>query len=118
MRDKLNIEIRIGDQDPFPLIVNFDDEKYARSAEEGINYLWVKWKEKFKLEPDRLMAMIAFRYAQLYAMQKEREQLALHSLDEFEKKIAELTDAIEGTDKKQPKTDPKAPGAADHPSLL
>lgn len=119
MKDKLNINIRIADQDPLLLSIEPGDEKYIREAEESVNHLWVTWKERFHTAtPDRLMAMIAFQFAKLYTLQKAREKQAVKTLEAFGKELQGLTATIDGAAKAQPKASSDAPGPADHPSLL
>lgn len=118
MKDKLNITIRIADRDPLELSATPGEEQYIREAEDGINRLWVTWKERYKVSPEKLMTMIAFRFAQLYMQQKAREKNAVDALKTFEKEILGLQRAIDGAADPRPSRDPAAPGPADHPSLL
>ncbi len=98
--------------------INPSEEKYIKEAEEDINKLWGMLKERFNVGPDKLMAMVAFQFAKLYTLQKAREKQAIKALEEFEKELLDLTAAIDGVAKGEPKGDPHAPGPADHPSLL
>lgn len=118
MKDKLNITIRIADQDPLPLSVSRSDVGYIREAEEGINHLWVTWKERFQATPEKVMAMIAFQFAKLYTMQKAREKQALKDLENAQKELTDILERIDGINTPTSVTDLDAPGPHDHPSLL
>lgn len=118
MKDKLNITIRIADQNPLSLSIKPGEEEYIREAEDAINHLWVTWKERFQAGSDKVMAMIAFQFAKLYTMQKTREKQALSQLEAAEKHLSRLLDEFDGICSKTPTGDPDAPGPADHPSLL
>lgn len=70
MNDKqLNITIRIADLPRIPLTVPASREGLVRRAEENINILWHRWRnrEEFKDKSSaEILAMVTFRFAQLY----------------------------------------------------
>ncbi len=91
MNDKLNITIRIANQPPIPLSINREDEEVIRTAEYNLNRLWNSWSTKFKSKsPTEVLAMVAFRFAELFftqtAMTKETEE----ALSSFEAKLDEI----------------------------
>lgn len=65
----INISIRIAGQPRIPLRVSERQEAIVRRAEENINALWKNWsaKEEFSdKSPSEILAMVTFRFAQLY----------------------------------------------------
>ncbi len=73
----INISIRIADLPRIPLRIPRDQEETARRAEANINELWQKWsaKEEFSdKSPAEILAMVTFRFAQLYYSNLEASQ--------------------------------------------
>lgn len=70
MTDKLlNITIRIADQPRINLRIPQSEEEVVRKAEANINELWRKWSklDDFKDKTSgEILAMVTFRFAQLY----------------------------------------------------
>lgn len=70
MSDKIhNISIRIADLPRIHLNVPYSQEPLVRRAEENINGLWKKWKERDEFRDKssaEVLAMVTFRFAQLY----------------------------------------------------
>lgn len=70
MSDKIHkISIRIADLPRIPLSVPLSQEPLVRRAEENINGLWRKWKEREEFRDKssaEVLAMVTFRFAQLY----------------------------------------------------
>lgn len=65
----LNISIRIADQPRLPLRIPQSQEEIVRRAEANINELWRKWSamDEFKDKSSaEILAMVTFRFAQLY----------------------------------------------------
>ncbi len=98
MTDKLlKISIRIADQPPMPLQIPASQEEIVRRAEVNINELWRKWsamdgfKDKSSAE---ILAMVTFRFAQLYftaADTSARVDEALAGLEKsFDKMLFDL----------------------------
>lgn len=80
MNDKFNITIRIANQAPIPLSINREDEEIIRTAEYNVNRLWNTWSTKFKNKTSmEVLAMVAFRFAELFftqnAVVKDAEKL-------------------------------------------
>jgi len=67
MTDKQHITIHIADAAPLDLHVQRDKEASVRKVEKDVNLLYAQWRETFKdLSPREVLAMVAFRYAQVY----------------------------------------------------
>jgi len=88
MNDKLNITIRIANQAPIPLSINREDEEVIRTAEYNVNRLWNSWSMKFKSKSStEVLAMVAFRFAELFFTQSEAAKEAADMVDSFEKRL-------------------------------
>lgn len=89
----LNISIRIADQPRMALRIPASQEEVVRKAEANINELWRKWsamaefKDKSSAE---ILAMVTFRFAQLYFSSEEASQKVDKTLDDLEKKLNRL----------------------------
>lgn len=67
MSTKQHITIQIADQPRIPLTIDREDEEMVRRAEEAVNDLWRTWSMNFKDKASvEVLAMTAFRFAQLY----------------------------------------------------
>ena len=70
MTDKLlNITISIADLPRLPLTGPASQEELVRRAEGNINALWHRWKDKEEFREKssaEVLAMVTFRFAQLY----------------------------------------------------
>lgn len=91
MTDKfLNISIRIADQPRLPMRIPADQEAIVRRAEANINELWRKWsamddfKDKSSAE---ILAMVTFRFAQLYFGLIETSDRVEKTLEGLEKSL-------------------------------
>lgn len=89
----LNISIRIADQPRMALRIPASQEEVVRKAEANINELWRKWsamaefKDKSSAE---ILAMVTFRFAQLYFSSEEASQKVDKTLEDLEKKLSRL----------------------------
>ena len=91
MNDKLNITIRIANQAPIPLSINRDDEEVIRTAEFNVNKLWNAWSAKFKNKsPMEVLAMVAFRFAELFFTQNALAKNAEEALAAFEETLDKI----------------------------
>lgn len=91
MNDKLNITIRIANQAPIPLSINLEDEEVIRMAEYNVNRLWNAWSTKFKSKSSmEVLAMVAFRFAELFFTQSALAKDAGEALNEFEKQLDKI----------------------------
>lgn len=67
MDKKQHITIRIADASPIDLHIERDQEEQTRQIAANINQIWAQWSEQFKEKSSRdVLAMVAFRYAQVY----------------------------------------------------
>ena len=91
MNDKLNITIRIANQAPIPLSIKREDEEVIRTAEYNVNRLWNSWSTKFKSKsPTEVLAMVAFRFAELFFTQAELAKDTEDALNSFEARLDEI----------------------------
>ena len=91
MNDKLNITIRIANQAPISLSINREDEEVIRTAEYNLNRLWNSWSTKFKSKSStEVLAMVAFRFAELFFTQNAAVQSAADMLGAFESRLDEI----------------------------
>lgn len=96
MNDKLNITIRIADQPPLALVINREDEELKRTAEYNVNHLWNSWCTKFKTKSSHeVLAMVAFRFAELFYMQSAAVDNMSEALSAFEKELDGILLAME-----------------------
>ncbi len=88
---KLNITIRIADQAPMPLYINRDDEEVIRTAEYNVNRLWNLWSTKHKTKSsNEVLAMVAFRFAELYFRLNNTATVTTAMLENFEKGLDDI----------------------------
>lgn len=96
MNDKLNITIRIADQAPLSLVINREDEELKRTAEYNVNRLWSSWSTKFKTKTSHeVLAMVAFRFAELFYMQSAAVDDMSEIVADFEKELDSILLAME-----------------------
>ncbi len=98
MKDKLNITIRIADQPPIPLTINREEEEIIRQAESNVNRLWSNWSERFKTTPESLLAMVAFQFAKLHAVQSAELSRTAEVLKGFDAELDDLLGHDPGRD--------------------
>ena len=88
MTDKqLNITIRIADLPRIPLSIPASREELVRRAEENINILWTigKEREEFKDKSSaEILAMVTFRFAQLYYANLDASENLMQTLADLE----------------------------------
>ena len=95
MNDKQNITIRIAGQAPMSLQINRNDEEVIRQAEFNVNRLWNTWSTKFKTRSStEVLAMVAFRFAELFFTQAAVAKNAEEALEEFEKRISNILNEL------------------------
>lgn len=94
MADKLlNISIRIAGQPRMYLRIPGDQEEIVRKAEANINELWRKWSamDDFKDKTSgEILAMVTFRFAQLYFSAEEASHKVEKTLEGLEKTLDRL----------------------------
>ena len=88
MTDKqLNITIRIADLPRIPLSIPASREELVRRAEENINILWNRWKEREEFKDKssaEILAMVTFRFAQLYYANLDASENLMQTLADLE----------------------------------
>lgn len=89
----LNISIRIADQPRIPLRVPASQVEGIRQIEDSVNELWQKWsgREEFSdKSPGEILAMVTFRFAQLYYANLEASQNIDTVLDGLEQTLDDI----------------------------
>lgn len=86
MDNKKQINVRIADLAPIPIRVNIEDEKSVHLAEENVTHLWKVWSKRYGKEKSQLetLAMVAFKFAQLYYSDQELKSETNELLKRFE----------------------------------
>ena len=114
MKDKLNITIRLADQPPIALSnITFQEEEVIREAEYNINRLWSAWTKRFSNKtPQEVLAMVTFRFAQLYYQQQRTIASVDRELEQFNSQLDTLIAEIPDVDKASEGA-PAAPNDAD-----
>lgn len=91
MADTLNITIRIAGQEPFPLNIERAHEENARKAEYHVNLLFSKLSQTDRHMPtSRVLAMVAYRFAELLFTQDETVRTAETVIDDFDAALDEI----------------------------
>ena len=97
MNDNLNITIRIANLAPMHLSIKRDDEEVMRTAEYNVNKLWNSWTAKYKSKtPAEVLAMVTFRFAELYFRQAQSLAAASEGLARFDSELSRLLLAMDG----------------------
>ena len=85
MKDTLNKTIRIAGHDPMPLQIQRNDEEIVRTAEYNVNRLFNNWTQRFKEKSkSEILAMVAYRFAELLYTQNARLEQTNRLLESFE----------------------------------
>ena len=98
----INITIRIADLPRIPLRIPREQEETARQAEESINELWRKWSAKsdFKDKSSaEILAMVTFRFAQLYFSAEEASRRVDIALRDLETSLDKMLFGLDGQDR-------------------
>lgn len=96
MNDKLDITLRIADCKPLRMTIAREREESIRRAEYNVNQLWRKWSAKHSDKSSHdILAMVAFRFAELLLDQNALTTGASELLGTFEKTLDSI---IHGTD--------------------
>lgn len=91
MNSKINITICIADQPRISLSIPPDQEERVRKAEAAANGLYRKWKAKFKDKSSpEVMAMVLYRFAQLWLESQEQARETEKLLGDFENDLDRL----------------------------
>ncbi len=98
----VNISIRIADLPRLPLSIPSGQEEIVRRAEANINELWRKWsvmaefRDKSSAE---ILAMVTFRFAQLYYSLQEASGKVERVLQGLDNSLSEALFGIEKAEK-------------------
>lgn len=86
MDNKKQIDVRIADLAPIPIRVNADEEPAVHLAEENVTHLWKVWTKRYGKEKSQLetLAMVAFKFAQLYYSDQQLKSETAELLQRFE----------------------------------
>ncbi|MBE6318901.1 MAG: cell division protein ZapA [Bacteroidales bacterium] len=89
MDDKKQIDVRIADFAPIPILVSEYEVEAVHAAEDNVTHLWKVWKKRYGKEksPIEIMAMVAFQFAKLYYTKEELESDMIKILTDFEKAL-------------------------------
>lgn len=83
--NQFNIKIRIAGQEPIPLTINREDEETARQAEFNVNRLYNNYIQRYRTKtPAEILAMVAYRFAELLFSQVAIIEKTDKMLDSFE----------------------------------
>ena len=67
MKEKQHIKINIADAGPISLDIPREKEAMARKIAQNVNRMWSEWASQFNDKTSHdVLAMVAFRYAQVY----------------------------------------------------
>lgn len=97
----LNISIRIADQPRMALRIPASQEEIVRKSEANINELWRKWSAKsdFKDKSSaEILAMVTFRFAQLYFSAEEASRRVDMALRDLETSLDKMLFGLDGQD--------------------
>jgi hypothetical protein len=90
-KDVINITINIADVGPLSLQSPRDKEEMYRTVERNVHTLWAKWMQKFEdMSSQKVLAMVAFRFAELYYEQDALNKESDSVLEDFEKRLDEI----------------------------
>ncbi|MCF0181906.1 MAG: cell division protein ZapA [Muribaculaceae bacterium] len=83
------IWLNIADVRPLPIAVAPEQESRYREAENLVNSLWDKWMKSFagKNTSTEVLALVAFRFAQLYCDEFAANKDVHAFLEQFEKEL-------------------------------
>ena len=73
------------------LAINRSDEEIARTAEYNVNLLWNKWSAKYRTKsPHEVLAMVSFKFAELYYQLNATALDANERLADFERRLDDI----------------------------
>lgn len=109
----LNISIRIADLPRMALRIPASQEGIVRKSEANINELWRKWSamDEFKDKSSAdILAMVTFRFAQLYFSSEEASKRIDRTLESLEKSLGRALFGLEGEGEDGASAQPSATG--------
>jgi cell division protein ZapA len=90
MNDTIKINLNIADS-YYPITIQREEEEMMRKAARQVNERLNLYREKYSTQPkDKLLAMVAYQFAQEKLMLEQR-----NDTQPFSDKIRELTDLLE-----------------------
>ncbi|WP_455586725.1 cell division protein ZapA [Bacteroides sp.] len=90
MNDKIKINLQIANS-YYPITINRDEEELIREAAKQVNIRLNAYREHYKnLEPEKLIAMVAYQFSQENLKLRQRNDTAPYTA-----KIEELTEMLE-----------------------
>jgi cell division protein ZapA len=90
MNDTIKINLNIADS-YYPITIQREEEEMMRKAARQVNERLNLYREKYSTQPkDKLLAMVAYQFAQEKLMLEQR-----NDTQPFTDKIRELTDLLE-----------------------
>jgi cell division protein ZapA len=90
MNDTIKINLNIADA-YYPITIQRDEEELMRRAAKQVNERLNLYREKYRTQPlDRLLAMVAYQFAQEKLMLEKKNDTS-----PYKAKIEELTDLLE-----------------------
>ncbi len=96
MDKKQNINVRIADTPPLPMRIDRDDEEVIRIAERNVNELWRSWSDRFPgKSSSEVLAMVAFRFAQLYFINQKAVASIDNLLEEIDRSLDQQLNRLE-----------------------
>lgn len=88
MNDNLNITLRLADCRPLRMTIDRAREESIRRAEYNVNQLWQKWTLRYRDKSSHeVLAMVAFRFAELLLDQSALNAEAVGILSKFEEQL-------------------------------
>jgi cell division protein ZapA len=90
MNDKIKINLMIADS-YYPITIEREKEELMRKAAKQVNIRLNAYRDKYKtLPPEKLLAMVAYHFAQDNILLQER-----NDTEPYSTKIKELTELLE-----------------------
>lgn len=93
MKSQQNITIKIADVPPISMNIDPQQEKIMRNAEYNINKVWNAWRNRpdfNEFSSKQVLAMVTFRFAQLYFQLLDQVERQQSIIDDFEKELDRL----------------------------
>lgn len=88
MKEKQHIKINIADAGPIDLDIPREKEAMVRKIAQNVNMMWSEWASQFSDKTSHdVLAMVAFRYAQVYYDLLQRIDTQKAALADVEKEF-------------------------------
>lgn len=107
MTDTQDISIRIADCKPLRMTIPREQEERIRRAELNVNQLWQSWSLRYKDNSSHeIMAMVAFRFAELLLTQIAVNEASEKMLTDFEQRLDAIIHDVDDIEKASEFNDP------------